>query len=64
MVAMRMRWEHGHKIPFAGFYVVRDADRVVVLVVNTVKDPVVLQDEWGLFPSDRLVTQLCLLEAT
>jgi hypothetical protein len=67
MIRMRMRWDPSpmlgdFKYPFAALTAIREGDRVAVVVLQTGQEAIVLEDEWGLFPSDRLVTQLRLLE--
>jgi len=62
MLMMRMRWKPGDKISFTTLAVLKTDDRVAVVVVNNGQDAVVLSDEIGIFPSDKTITQLLLLE--
>lgn len=65
MIAMRMRWPGISPIdhPFHDIYCRRALDKVhVMVIVDPTATPVVISDEWGLFPSDTFVTQLRLLE--
>jgi hypothetical protein len=62
MIRMRLRSAPGSFFDHWHAYKAKD-DKVVVLVVNNGAH-VVLEDEWPLFPSDALITQLRLLEKT
>lgn len=60
MIAMRMRWSSSH--PFLAMTPVCDGDRVVVFILNKDQEPVILKDEWAMFPSDQFISALRLLE--
>lgn len=61
MVRMRMRWgpnkpEH---ITFMAAHKLNDEKAALFVVVNG--QPAMIEDEWGLFPSDALITKLRML---
>lgn len=59
-VAMRMRYKDGEGLPFAYFSTHYTGEKVFAFIV--VKDqPVTLEDEGALFPSDTFMTQLRML---
>jgi hypothetical protein len=60
MICMRMSIREGRKLPFDCLKAHRCSDKVVVFIVH--KDqPVMIEDDHGLFPSDALVTKLRLM---
>jgi hypothetical protein len=65
MIAMRMRWvSNYYPEPFTDFIQAnrpRGSENVHVFVVAKDK-PLTFTDDWSLFPSDGLITQLRLLE--
>jgi len=61
MVHMRMRWADGEMAPFA-MCAVQDRDRVHLFCVKAGQEPIVITEDFGLFPSDTLITQLRLIE--
>jgi len=60
MIAMRLRLEDGVYFPFEHLSTAKAGDKVFIFVVQN-NQPVTLEDEAGMFPSDTLVTQLRLL---
>jgi hypothetical protein len=62
MIAMRMHYPDGSTYPFAfiSAYKINEERVAVFLVVHD--EPLIIEDEWPLFPSDRLITQLRMLE--
>lgn len=62
MIAMRLRLTDGMKWPFDFLETHHQDDKVLVFVVAN-RQPVILEDEAGLFPSDALITQLRLIQA-
>jgi hypothetical protein len=60
MVRMRLRSADGSYFKRWHMHKIND-EKVIVLVVTDDRH-VVLEDEWPLFPSDRLITALRLLE--
>ena len=61
LVAMRLRLREGENMPFQYFATALAGDKVFVFVVQD-GQAVVLEDDAPLFPSDKLITQLRLLE--
>ena len=61
MLAMRLRWPDGQSLPLDYLGARKSGEKVFLFVVVN-NEPVQLEDEWGLFPSDQLVTTLRLLE--
>lgn len=63
MVAMRMRWanEYFPPKPFDHVHAVRVEEEVFVFAVVR-GEALTIREQWPLFPSDALVTQLRLLE--
>lgn len=60
-IAMRLHVHEGALLPFQHIHAYKvDETKAIVLVVQD-KQHVVIEDEWALFPSDKLVTQLRLL---
>jgi hypothetical protein len=60
MICMRMGVREGALLPFDCLKAHRCSDKVVVFIVC--KDqPVMIEDDHGLFPSDALVTKLRLM---
>lgn len=59
MISSRMRWDDSHPFPITAL---KNGERVAVMVFNDGQEPIVLMDEYGLFPSDALVTKLRLLK--
>lgn len=61
MLVMRLHLPEGQRIPFdfATAYKFEDKKVFVFLVHNG--EPVVLEDEWPMYPSDALVTKLRLI---
>lgn len=60
LLGMRMRWASGQLIPFAHLSIHTSAALAIVFIVHK-GQPVVLEDDPGLFPSDDLITKLRLL---
>lgn len=61
MIGMRLRIQEGARIP-CDFITAHEAgDKVFVFVVHN-GQPLVIEDDKDLFPSDKLVTQLRLLQ--
>lgn len=60
MIAMRLRLDEGDRFPFQHLSTAKTDDKVFVFVVQN-DQPVILEDESALFPSDTLTTQLRLL---
>jgi hypothetical protein len=62
MLKMRMRW--GSKLPFKVTSCHRlSHDKAVVFVIHEDRH-LTIEDDWALFPSDTLVTQLRLIQGT
>lgn len=59
MLSMRMRWGDTPN-PFHHCNPVRVDDKVVVFIIHN-KQPTYIEDEWGMYPSDALVTKLRLM---
>jgi hypothetical protein len=61
MIGMRLRRAEGASLGFEQLYPVRSGEKVCTMVIQ---DGVaqIIEDEWVLFPSDRFITQLRLLE--
>lgn len=59
MLAMRMRWGKNPN-PFYHCHPVRVDDKVIVFIIHD-KQPTYLEDEWGMYPSDALITKLRLM---
>ncbi|MGZ3672902.1 MAG: hypothetical protein ACXVCO_01210 [Ktedonobacterales bacterium] len=58
----RMKIPVGHVHPFHALYVVQCADKALVMVVPKPDGKyVVIEDQWEMYPSDTLITQLRLL---
>jgi len=62
MIAMRMRWNPGVAMPYTAICPAFADDMVHVMVISNKNPPIVLSDEWSMFPSDKLITELRLLE--
>lgn len=63
MIGMRLRLNNGDKSPFDFLECHKTLqDKVLVFVVAVGGDSVTLEDDWKLFPSDALITQLILLK--
>lgn len=60
MLAMRMRWVRGIALPMA-FLEAHLSDKIVYVFMVHNGQPAVLEDEWGLYPSDALITKMRLL---
>lgn len=61
MIAMRLRLQHTDWFPYQYLSTALTGDKVFVFVVQD-GQPVVLEDDATMFPSDALITQLRLLE--
>lgn len=61
MIAMRLRLDDGGGWPFQHISTALANDKVFVFVVQN-GQPVTLEDDASLFPSDRLISQLILLK--
>jgi hypothetical protein len=61
MIGMRLRKAEGASLGFECLYPVRSGEKVCTMVIQ---DGVaqIIEDEWGLFPSDGFITKLRLLE--
>ena len=60
MLAMRFRLEDGQQFPFEFIMPTKTKDKVVVfLIING--EPTHVEDDWGMYPSDALVTKLRLI---
>jgi hypothetical protein len=61
MISMRLRCPEGTLSRFEHLHPVKSGDKVYTLVIQ---DGVaqIIEDEWGLFPSDGFITKLRLLE--
>jgi hypothetical protein len=62
MLAMRMRWHGTYPPQFHQVHPVVRGEEVFVLVLPKAGEPVVLTDEAALYPSDKLITTLRVLE--
>ena len=62
MIGMRLRLNNGDRSPFDFLECYRRPDDTVLVFVVVGNDNVVLADDWNLFPSDTLITQLILLK--
>lgn len=61
MICMRMRFAARTLIPFQHLSTAKCGDKVFIFVVQN-DQPVVLEDETSMFPSDQLITQLRLIQ--
>jgi len=61
MIASRMHWDDGQRVPFEALdpYKLNDSEVVVFVITNG--EPLILRDDLNLFPSDAFITQLRLL---
>jgi hypothetical protein len=62
MIASRMRWGEGALPPFKAIQAYPLSEEQVVVFVIAGERALIIHDDANLFPSDALVTQLCLLE--
>lgn len=60
LLAMRMRWEEGLRIPFEHLSLHATDQQAFVFVVHK-GEATILDDDPGLFPSDELITKLRLI---
>lgn len=63
LITLRLRIPEGSFMPFAFLECYKRDETVFVFVVNS-GDPVILEDGWDLFPSDKLITKLRILKET
>jgi hypothetical protein len=61
MIGMRLHKNQGSELGFEHLYPARSGDRVFTLVIQD-GHAQIIEDEWGLFPSDGFITKLRLLE--
>ena len=62
MIAMRLRISQGMRLPFEFIQAHMAKEVAFVFVVNKDSKAVILEDELDLFPSDKLITQLRMLQ--
>jgi len=62
MVAMRLHIRDGEILPFLFIECHRRDDKVFVFVVPNKGHPVILEDDFPLFPSDGLISQIIMLK--
>ncbi len=62
MIAMRLRLSNGDRSPFDFLECHKTFQDKVLVFVVVGDDSVTLEDDWKLFPSDALITQLILLK--
>lgn len=60
MVAMRLRTREGERMPFDFMNAYKNKESVVVFFVHD-GHPNFVEDDWGMFPSDALITKLRLI---
>lgn len=60
MVAMRMRTREGERMRFDFINAYKNGESVVVFFVHD-GHPNFVEDDWGMFPSDALITKLRLI---
>lgn len=61
IILLRMRIKEGHELPFAHMSAVRKPSGGFVVFVLRGDDPVLIEDDDTLFPSDTLIGQLIVL---
>ncbi len=62
MLAMRMRWQEGSMHPFHHLAVHSVGEKTFVWIITKDCQSVVIEDEAAMFPSDKLVTQVRMLQ--
>lgn len=61
LLGARMRWRPGARHPFNHMSLYMENGKAILFVVDKDQKPIVLEDDFNLFPSDTLIGQLQLM---